>query len=1443
MTAKKFPLVFDKVSLSAPLQEVFRETTVLSLTIHRKEREIVTEIAADEVIPPLYWEKLRKEMMQQLPGVKEVHIFPKYQLMDKEPKAVLTDFWDTIRSHVAAQSKVCSGVISDADWDYQDGKMQIFVKHNMAYYLSQKKLDDAVAKLVQEETGLAMSVQFKNVQSSEEDRARMEQEQRTKTEELLQQIASATQAAEQAKVSAEVGAVSEAVSRGILFGKEFTGTPVKIVDTKIPGESVIVEGNIFNIEPREIKGEKYIVSFDITDKSDSTTVKFFVKRSVFDNELKDKIKKDAYLRVQGEVQFDKYAKEINIMAKAIMTAQAPPPRMDTAEEKRVELHLHTQMSSMDGVTPVKTYIKRAIEWGHKAIAITDHGVVQAFPDAMNAADKSDLKVIYGVEAYLIDDLGNAVFSPRGQNLDDTYVVFDIETTGLSKEKEMITEIGAVKVADGKIIDRFSTFVNPQRPISAEITKLTGITDDMVKDAPTIENVLPEFLKFCEDTVLVAHNASFDTGFIRIAAERAGLGELHHTIVDTLELARALLPELNKHKLDIVCEHLGVTLNGHHRAVNDAEATAEVFIKFLDMLAEKKIFTLDEINVLASRTVNYKKLRAYHAIILVKNYTGLRNLYELVSMAHIDYFFRRPRIPKSKFMQMREGLILGSACEAGELYRALLDGEPKQRIEELVHFYDYLEIQPLGNNKFMIDSPRVENIHSMEDIKNMNRKIVELGETYGKPVVATCDVHFIDPDDAAYRKIIMAAEGFPDADNQPPLYFRTTDEMLEEFDYLGEEKAREVVITNTNLIADQIEKIKPIPDETFPPKIEGADEQLRQICMDKAHSIYGDPLPPLVQERLETELNSIISNGYAVLYIIAQKLVWKSVADGYLVGSRGSVGSSFAANMAGITEVNSLPPHYVCPNCKYSDFDSDLVKSYAMEEASGCDMPDMNCPKCGTLMHKDGHDIPFQTFLGFEGDKEPDIDLNFSGEYQQTAHAYTEELFGVGHVFKAGTIGTLADKTAYGFVKKYFDEREITAHNAEITRLMNGCTGVKRTTGQHPGGLMVVPSDHNIYEFCPIQRPANDVNSTVTTTHFDYHSISGRLLKLDLLGHDDPTVIRMLYDLTGVNPQTVPLGDPATMSLFESPAALGVTAEEIGCETGTLGIPEFGTKFVRGMLLDTKPKTFADLLRISGLSHGTDVWLGNAQTLIENGTITLKETISTRDSIMIYLINKGVDKKKSFKIMEKVRKGKGLTDEDIADMKAANVPDWYIESCQKIKYMFPKAHAAAYVMMAFRIAYFKINYPEAYYATYFTVRACDDFDYSCMCKGMDVAKAAMREIHAKGMEATAKDKAKMTVLELIVEFYARGFKFLPIDLYKSDSRKFIVTEEGLIPPFNSLQGLGTNAAQSIVDGRAAGEFHTIEELKERTSLGRSLIDLLKENGVLNGIPETNQLSLF
>lgn len=1443
MTAQKFESVFRKISLSMPLMEAFGDTEVQKLTIHKKERTVSIALAAKKIIPLQMREELRRELLHNLPGIQAVTLGVTYELAEKSPKKLAADYWESMKTLVSQESKICAGVITDAEWKVTERKLQILVKHNMAYYLAQKHLDDAIMKMIREETGETLLVQFKNQRESAEERAVFEETQKKKLEEISKQIITTQAEVVQEKADAEVAAVSSSVSKGILLGKEINGNNQRIIDTKIIGENVIVEGSIYNIEPREIKGEKYIVSFDITDLSDSTTVKFFVKKSVFDAELSDKIKKGKYLRVQGEVQFDKYTKEIDIMAKNIMTASAPAPRMDDAEEKRVELHLHTQMSSMDGVTHVKKYIERAITWGHKAIAITDHGVVQAFPDAMNAIGKADLKVIYGVEAYLIDDLGSVVTMPRGQSLDDTFVVFDIETTGLSRETESITEIGAVKVQNGKIVDRFSSFVNPEKPISAEITKLTGITNEMVADAPVIQEALPRFLDFCKDAVLVAHNAGFDTGFIRLNAERKCGIEVKNTILDTLELSRSLLPDLKKHKLDIVCEHLGVSLEGHHRAVNDAEATAEIFLKFIDMLVAKEIYQVDDINVFSSQTVNYKKLKAHHAIILAQNYVGLRNLYELISLSHIDYYFRRPRIPKSKLIQHREGLILGSACEAGELYRAILEDKPKQVIEELVHFYDYLEIQPLGNNQFMIDSPRVEMVHSNDDIIAINQRIVALGEEHNKPVVATCDVHFIDPQDASFRKIIMAAEGFADADKQAPLYLRTTKEMLKEFSYLGEEKAREVVITNTNKIADMIEKIKPIPDDTFPPKIEGADEELRQICMDKAISIYGDPLPAIVQDRLETELNSIISNGYAVLYIIAQKLVWKSVADGYLVGSRGSVGSSFAANMAGITEVNSLPPHYICDNCKYSDFESETVKAFAMEEASGCDMPDKDCPVCGHKLRKDGHDIPFQTFLGFEGDKEPDIDLNFSGDYQQQAHAYTEVLFGKGKVFKAGTIGTLADKTAYGFVKKYFDAREITPHNAEIQRLVDGCTGVKRTTGQHPGGLMVVPSDHDIHEFCPIQRPANDVNSTVTTTHFDYHSISGRLLKLDLLGHDDPTVIRMLYDLTGVNPQDVPLGDPETMSLFESPKALGVTEEDINCKTGTLGIPEFGTKFVRGMLIDTKPKSFADLLRISGLSHGTDVWLGNAQTLIENGTITLKETISTRDSIMIYLINKGVEKKKSFKIMEKVRKGKGLTEEDIADMKASNVPDWYIESCQKIKYMFPKAHAAAYVMMAFRIAYFKINYPKAYYASYFSVRACDDFDYSCMCKGIDVARDAIKEIQAKGQEATAKDKNKQTVLEIVVEFYARGFQFCPIDLYRSDAKKFIPTEDGLLPPFSSLQGLGVNAAQSIVEGRKDGEFNTLEELKERTTLGRSLIDLLKENGILDGIPETNQLCLF
>lgn len=1442
---EKFLNVFGKVNAENTVREAFSEAFVEKLTISKSTKLLQAEVLSKSLIPTKYKALMEKAIFDTINAANEVKIRIKYDIEDKSPRTAFDFIWKDAACQLSNESPVCSCIFDDCEIKEEKGKILILTGHNAAFYLYKKGADKYIEERIKDETGVNVSIIFKNKKLTDQELKEYDEKHLSYEKQLVNAIISEQVMVETAKETAKADETQANIVKGIIIGKEdIRGEITKIRDTKIEGEKVIIEGDIFNLEEREIKGDRYIVSFDITDGSDSTTVKFFTDKKPYDCDggIKSALK-GAYVRVKGEVQFDKYAKEIIIMSRGIVKADRPPARTDKSEEKRVELHLHTTMSAMDAVTGVKEYIKRAAKWGHKAIAITDHGVVQAYPDAMDAAEANKIKVIYGVEAYLIDDLGEVVINSHGQSYDDEYVVFDIETTGLNKEKGKITEIGAVKIKDRQIIDRYSTFIDPEEKLSEEIINLTHITDDMLAGQRKIGEVLPEFLNFVGDAVLVAHNASFDTGFVRIKADELGITNRHNTILDTLELSRTLLKDLKKHKLDIVAKRLGVSLEGHHRAVNDAEATAEIFLKLVDMLEENGVNNLDEINIYSSRTVNYSKLKSYHTIILVKNLAGLRNLYELISMSHLEFYHKQPRIPKSKLMQYREGLIIGSACEAGELYRALLDMRPKEYIDNIVNFYDYLEIQPLGNNMFMVDSDRVPAVNSVEDIKNFNRKIVQLGEEHNKLVVATCDCHFIDPDDSVYRKILMYAKGFEDAEKQPPLYFRTTEEMLREFYYLGEEKAKEVVITNTNLISDMIEQIKPVPDGTFPPKIEGAEEQIQQIAMDKAHSIYGDPLPPIVEERLDKELKSIIKNGFAVMYIIAQKLVWKSNDDGYLVGSRGSVGSSFVANMTGITEVNALPPHYVCPNCKYSDFESEEVKKVFMQGGSGVDMPDKECPKCGTMMKKDGHDIPFETFLGFDGDKEPDIDLNFSGEYQQQAHTYTEVLFGKGHVFKAGTIGTLADKTAFGYVKRYVDDHNLTLHNAEMNRLVNGCTGVKRTTGQHPGGLMIVPKDKDIYEFCPIQHPADDVDSTIITTHFDYHSISGRILKLDLLGHDDPTFIRMLYDITGFNPQLVPLDDRKTMSLFQSPAALGLTPEQINCPTGTLGVPEFGTRFVRNMLIETKPETFSDLLRISGLSHGTNVWVGNARELIADGTITLKETISTRDSIMSYLITKGLENKKAFKIMEKVRKGKGLAEEDIEYMKEHNVPQWYIDSCLKIKYMFPKAHAAAYVMMAYRIAYFKINYPEAYYATYFTVRASDDFDYTSMCKGEDAAKSALKEINDKGNDATTKELNKATVLEIVIEFYERGFNFLPIDLYKSDARKFIVTPEGLIPPFNSLQGLGLSVAQSIVDGRDGGEFRTIDEFKNRTSAGASIVELLKENGVLRGIPESDQMSLF
>ncbi|ACL74834.1 PolC-type DNA polymerase III [Ruminiclostridium cellulolyticum] len=1218
-------------------------------------------------------------------------------------------------------------------------------------------------------------------------------------------------------------------SKAVITGKPFTDSIMKISEVTPDSGKVAVAGEVFRTEYREIRGGKYIYIFDVTDFTSSVTVKMFLEKKDFGN-ISERITEGVCLRIRGEAQYDKFSKELAIMAFDIVETEREI-RHDDAEEKRVELHLHTQMSSMDGVTAVKDLVKRAAQWGHKAIAVTDHGIVQAYPDAYAASKKNNIKVIYGLECYLLDDSVPIVYGIKEHSLDDDFVVFDIETTGLNPQQDRITEIGAVKVRNGQIVDRFSAFVNPGVSIPSFIVKLTGITNDMVKDAPPIEQVLNEFMEFIQGSVLVAHNANFDVGFIKHNAKIIG-EKVKNPYLDTLELCRKMFPELGRYKLNIVAKHLKIELENHHRAVDDSMATAKIFIHCLNELKEKGCKNIKDIQNAFDGEVNLKA-SSYHAIILVKNKVGLKNLYKIVSQSHLKYLYKKPRVPKKLLMEYREGLILGSACEAGELYRAILNNKSEDEISKIVRFYDYLEIQPLGNNQFLINNGKVS---SQEELKKINKKIIRLGERHRKPVVATCDVHFMDPRDEVFRRILMSGRGFTDADNQAPLYFRTTEEMLEEFSYLGEEKAREVVIENTNLIADMIESIAPVLEGTFPPKIEGAEQDIENMAMNRAKEIYGEELPEVVAKRLEKELNSIIKNGFAVMYLIAQKLVSKSLNDGYLVGSRGSVGSSFVANMSGITEVNSLQPHYVCEKCKYSEFILD--GSYDC----GFDLPEKDCPNCGNKLKKDGYDIPFETFLGFDGDKEPDIDLNFSGDYQPVAHKYTEELFGEGYVFRAGTIASVAEKTAYGYVKNYLDERSIVVTNAEINRLVKGCTGIKRTTGQHPGGIMIVPKDKEIFDFSPIQRPADDIKSEIITTHFDYHFLHGSILKLDILGHDDPTVIRMLEDLTGVDARTIPIGEKKTMSLFSSTEALGVKPEDIGSETGTFAVPEFGTKFVRQMLLDTKPQSFSELIRISGLSHGTDVWLNNAQELIRDGITTLSQSICCRDDIMIYLMHAGLPPKTAFKIMEDVRKGKGVKEEYEAIMKENNVPDWYIQSCKKIKYMFPKAHAAAYVMMAFRIAWFKVYYPEAFYATYFTVRA-DDFDAEMMTYGQDKVRNKIKEFEMKGNNITTKEKNVLTILEVVNEMYARGINFLPINLYLSEATKFRIEDKSIRPPMNALQGLGGAAAQNIIEARKNGEFLSIDELRTRAKISKSVIEILERNNVLEGMPESNQLCLF
>ena len=1440
MSDKSFSNVFSKIKLSANVKTILRNTKVDSIKIHREDAFAEIFLQSDKIINEACLKDFEQDLFDNFNFLKSISISLIYTLDSLTIKEKIEKMWNNIKEVIKEKSPICFSIFKDATFEINENILNVNLYKNGAFIFKSKKIDNIIENILKNRLNVNISVKFIDVNMGVCNKKEKDDELKLLISKVLENTDNVSSYKNEDNKIPDINKFRK-VKRLSLKIKENIEEDICLINESVnDGEIITIEGKIFDVDITETKKGKYIVKVDITDLTDSVSFKFFTTPEDFKEEYSQIIKKENFVIVKGEIRYDDYVKELVLYPMEICQTEPPLAKTDNSEEKRVELHLHTQMSKMDAVSPVKNIIKRAKDFGHKAVAITDHGVVQAFPDAMDISRKLDIKVLYGMEAYLVDDLSDVVTNSKNQNLLDEYVVFDLETTGLNREYNRIIEIGAVKIKNGEIIDKFSTFINPHEKLKQEIIDLTKITDDMLLDAPEESEMLPKFFEFFKDCVLVAHNAKFDVGFIKKWAERNNRA-LNNTVLDTVGLSRAIFTDMTKHTLNVIAKKLGVSLENHHRAVDDAKATADIFIKFIDILQnEYNINSLDEVNKLASTNIDVKKIRPNHAIIFAKTQKGLRNLYELVSKSNLDYFFREPRLPKSEFLKLREGLIIGTACENGEFYQAVLNNVDEDEIEKLANFYDYFEIQPVANNEFLISNEKVSSVNSIEDLQNINKKIVEYGKKYKKPVVATGDVHFLDKEDAYFRKIIMASKGYKDSDKQPPLYFRTTDEMLEEFSYLGEELAYEVVVKNTNLIADMVDEILPIPDGTFPPELPDSDTTLIKLATEKAKSIYGDTLPKIVQDRLDRELNSIIKNGFAVLYIIAQKVVKNSNDNGYIVGSRGSVGSSFAATMAGITEVNPLSPHYVCKKCKYSDFSSDTVLKYAGN--SGWDLPDKICPVCGENLSKDGHDIPFETFLGFDGDKEPDIDLNFSGEFQSQAHQYTEELFGEGNVFKAGTIGTLADKTAYGYVKKYADERNMKIRSAEVNRLVNGCVGIKKTTGQHPGGLMVVPKTKSIYDFCPVQRPADDQSSNVITTHFDYHSISGRILKLDLLGHDVPTILRMLKDFTNFDPLDTPMDDKQTMSLFTSPEALGVSKEDIDCDTGSLGLPEFGTPFVIQMLMDTKPNSFSDLVKISGLSHGTDVWFNNAQELIKNNVATLKEVIPTRDDIMVYLILKGVENKLAFTIMESVRKGKGLTSEFEQAMIDKNVPDWYIESCKRIKYMFPKGHAVAYVTNAFRMGYFKINYPLAFYASIFSVKA-EDFDYNLMCFGLEKVEIAIKEIQSLGKNATTKEKNKLTVLELVREMYKRGLNFTEMDLYKSKGFKFDIVENKILPPLFSVQGLGEQVTQNIVNARENGPFDTIENLIERTKINKTSIDILKQNGVLKGIPDTNQLSLF
>ena len=1349
-----------------------------------------------------------------------------------------------------------NGTFKQAEAEYREGKLSIRLAHGGYDLLAAHNTDLKLKELVREWFGVDCAVEFTGKLAVKEGEGSLLEQVRTeetkrRREAAIQEMEEYEEAlqerASRRKLSIREGetllpTIIPETARPVL-GTVPKGKLTPLREAAIDLGNIVVWGEIFSVESKETRDKaRKIYSIDITDYSGSVTLKLL--QNIGECKELDKLKAGQSLLVRGALEYDKYDRENVMRPRAIATVDQVEI-VDDAPQKRVELHLHTSMSDMDGMTPPAQLIRQAYKWGQKAVAITDHGVAQAFPEAMNTVESirkedPEFKVIYGMEAYFVNDLVPAVTGESGRSLSEDFICFDLETTGLSAAKDRITEIGAVRIRGGEVTDHFDTFVDPERPIPQKITELTSITDEMVAGAPKEAEALKAFYEFCGDSeiVLVAHNAGFDTSFLRAAGERTGI-PFSHPYIDSVPICRSLLKDIKNCKLDTVADYLKLKPFQHHRADDDAAVLGEIFLNLISRLKEDcGAEKVADINTALAGS-DPKKLPAYHQIILVKNHTGLKNLYRLISEGHLRYFYRNPRTPKSLLNKYREGLIIGSACEAGELFRAIVRGEPFENLCKIAEYYDYLEIQPTGNNMFLVREGKTD----LEGLKEYNRMVVKLGEKLKKPVVATCDVHFKDPRDADFRKILMAGRGFTDAEDQAPLYMRTTAEMLKEFSYLGEEKAFEVVVTNPSKIADMIDYIRPVPMGNFPPFIDGAEEQLNSITWQRAKEKYGDPLPEIVEKRLEKELGSINKHGFSVLYMTAQKLVANSEAHGYLVGSRGSGGSSFVASMSGISEVNPLEPHYVCPSCKYSEFITD--GSYD----SGFDLPPKDCPHCGTAMERDGHTIPFETFLGFDGDKVPDIDLNFSGEYQSDSHRYTEELFGRDNVFKAGTIATVADKTAIGYVRKYAEERNMTFHKAEEKRLALGCTGIKRTTGQHPGGMIVIPRGMEVYDFCPVQHPANDQKSDNITTHFDFHSIHDNVCKLDELGHDVPTIYRYLEDYTGIPVMKVSMSDPEVMSLFESPKALGVTPEDLGgVRTGTLSLPELGTPFVRGMLEECKPTRFSDFLQISGLSHGTDVWLGNAQELIRDGTCTISEVIGTRDQIMVYLLNKGLDPKMAFKIMEIVRKGKAtklLTEEHIAAMKEHNVPQWYIDSCFKIKYMFPKAHAAAYMIAALRLGWYKVHRPLEFYAAYFTVRS-DDFDGVSAIGGKDAVSRKMRELDTKikNREASAKEEGEFGTLQIINEMLARKIELLPVDLYRSDATKFLVEDGKIRLPFSSLGGVGGAAAISLMEARkTGGEYISIDDLQSRAKVSSAVIETLRSVGALSGMPESSQTTLF